>query len=349
MRFRKFLMPTLLLGVLAGMVGAVPAAASHDVKGKVCLVTSDDFYSEFLGSSAGAKAAESKFHVATETRAGATDAELVAHLEAFVAEGDCDLIVGDGFTVSILMEPIMVAHPQQQFAAIDWTFGGFYDNAAEIVLLPDQSAFLAGYIAAGVTETEKVGVFGGVPVPSVTLFMDGYALGVEYYNDQHGTAVEVLGWDPGTQTGWFAFDFGDPAAGQALAGGLYDLGADIVFPVAGVTSFGAAFEATERKALGEEVAVIGVDFDWVDAFGDPDRIVLTSVVKDYGAVLFNQIEALVNGTWTGGFVFEGLESGAVDIAPFHKLNRDVPGFLKHDLKAIRTGIIDRSIDTSPIY
>ncbi len=348
MGLRKLLMLTLLLGLLVGVVGAVPAAASHDVSGKVCLVTLEG---DALDSStaAGAKAAQAKFHVATETRSGTTNAELAAHIAAFVAEGDCDLIMGVGFSVAFLLEPFIVAHPEQRFAAIDWAFGGFYDNAAEIFFLPDQAAFLAGYIAAGVTETGKVGVFGGLPVPTVTLFMDGYALGVEYYNAQHGTAVEVLGWDPATQTGLFSFDFGDPAAGQALASSLYDQGADIVFPVAGFTSFGAAFEAAERKAAGEDVLVIGVDFDWVEAFGDPDRIGLTSVVKNYGAAVVNQIEALIDGTWSGGFVFEGLEGGAVDIAPFHKLNRDVPGFLKHDLKAIRVGIVDGSIDTSPIY
>lgn len=76
-------------------------------------------------------------------------------------------------------------------------------------------------------------------------------------------------------------------------------------------------------------------------------MILTSVVKDYGPAVFNQIEALVDGTWAPGFVAEGLESGASDIAPFHKLNRAVTGFLKNDLKAIRAGIIDGSIATTP--
>jgi len=339
----------MLLGLLVGVVGAVPAAASHDANGKVCLVESEGPYDAELAAAAGAKAARAKLHVATDTRSSASEAELLAHLDAFVTEGDCDLIMGVGFSVASLMEPVIAAHPEQRFAAIDWTLGGSYDNAAEVFFLPDQAAFLAGYIAAGVTETGTVGVFGEFPFPNVTLFMDGYALGVDYYNDQHGTSVKVLGWDPVTQDGLFTFDFGDPAAGQALAGTLYDQGADIVFPAAGITSFGAAFEAAERKAAGDDVAVIGVDFDWVQALGDPDRIVLTSVVKDYGAAVFNQIEALVNGTWSSGFVFEGLEAEVVDIAPFHKLNRIVPGYLKHDLKAIRTGIIDESIDTSPIY
>jgi basic membrane protein A len=177
--------------------------------------------------------------------------------------------------------------------------------------------------------------------------MDGYALGADYYNAQYGTSVEVLGWDPDLQTGLFTFDFSNPAAGQAMTSDLYDLGADTVFPVAGVTGFGALDEAALRKAGGETVRVIGVDYDWYEAFGDPDRVILTSVVKNYGPAVFNQIEALVNGTWHSGFVVEGLESGSVDIAKFHKLKRDVPAFIRKDLKGIREGIIDGSIPTIP--
>jgi basic membrane lipoprotein Med (substrate-binding protein (PBP1-ABC) superfamily) len=66
-----------------------------------------------------------------------------------------------------------------------------------------------------------------------------------------------------------------------------------------------------------------------------------------GTAVYNQIEALIDGTWDGGVVVEGLESGSVDIVKFHKLNRYVPAFLKKDLKSIREGIIDGSIPTTP--
>ena len=270
-----------------------------------------------------------------------------ANIDAFVTAGDCDLTIGIGFVIGFLMEPAVIANPTQDFAMIDFSFGGMYPNVAEAFFLPNEAAFLAGYVAAGVSATGRVGVFGGLAVPPVTLFMDGYALGVEWYNTEFGANVEVLGWDPGLQTGLFADTFVDPAVGRAIASDLYDQGADTVFSVAGIASFGAAFEAAERKAAGESVRVIGVDYDWVSVVGDPDRIVLTSVVKNYGSVLFDQVAAFVDGTWELGFLLVGLESGAVDIAPFHKLNRLVPGFLKNDLKLIRAGIIDGSIPTLP--
>lgn len=132
-----------------------------------------------------------------------------------------------------------------------------------------------------------------------------------------------------------------------MASDLYDLGADTVFPVAGVTSFGALDEAATRKAGRDSVHVIGVDYDWSGTFGDPDRVILTSVVKNSEVAVFNQIAAVVDGTWSAGLVFEGLETGSVDIAPFYALNSRVSGFLKNDLKTIRLGIVDGSIPTTP--
>ena len=93
--------------------------------------------------------------------------------------------------------------------------------------------------------------------------------------------------------------------------------------------------------------MIGVEFDWPGTFGDPDRVLLTGVIKDYGPAVFDQIAALVDGSWSAGLVFVDLENEATDIAPFHYLNSAVPGFLKNDLKDLRVGIIDGTIPTFP--
>ncbi|MEA2000368.1 MAG: BMP family ABC transporter substrate-binding protein [Actinomycetota bacterium] len=349
MRPWKTLIVLVATATLVALVGVVPAGAGHGVNGKVCIVNSPGGLDDPLNAAAaaGAKEAEAKLHVEVVTADADTDAEVIANIDAFVTAGDCDLIIGLGFVISFLLEPFIAANPGQQFAVIDFSFGGIYPNVAEVIFMVDQAGFLAGYVAAGVSETGKVGVFGGLPIPPVTAFMDGYALGVDWFNAEYGGSVEVLGWDPDLQTGLFTFNFENPADGQALASDLYDLGADTVFPVAGFTSFGALFEAAERKAAGDDVRVIGVDFDWAGTFGDADRVILTSVVKDYGPAVFNQIAALVDGTWSDGEVFEGLSDGSVEIAPFHKLNSAVPGFLKNDLKGLRAGIIDGTIPTMP--
>lgn len=349
MRPWKILITLVAVATLISVVAATPAGATHPTEGKVCIVNDiggpDSFFNAIAAE--GARQAETKLHVDVVTLDAATETEVVANIDSFVTGGDCDLIIGIAFIVGFLMEPFIFANPDQDFALLDFSFGGIYDNLAEVNFAVNEGGFLAGYLAAAVTDTGKVGVFGGLPIPPVTLFMDGYALGVEWYNTAHGTSVEVLGWDPHLQTGLFSFDFQDPALGQAMTNDLYDAGADIVFPVAGVTGFGAVIAANERKAAGETVHIIGVDFDYFDQFGDPERVILTSVLKDLGVAVFNQAAAVADGTWSGGLVIEGLDDGSVEIAPFHKTNPAVRGFVRNDLKTLRDGIIDGSIPTLP--
>jgi basic membrane protein A len=350
---RRLVMLLLLAAMLLLAVAPVAATPpSNGVRGKVCVVNDLGGGDSWVNRSVaeGVKRAWGKHHVEAVTLDAADAAEIVSNIDAFVTAGDCDLIMGVAFIVGIEMEPFIPANPDQLFAVIDYGFSGVsYENAAGVLFRSDQAAFLAGYIAAGVSETGKAGVYGGMPFPPVTAFMDGYALGVEYYNAQYGASVETLGWDPHTQTGLFSFDFNDPdGAGRSLGGYLMDEGADSVFPVAGRTGLGTMWEAQDRRDAGQAYArVIGVDFDWYTEHREYDRVLLTSVVKDFGEAAFDQIAALMDGTWEDGLVFADLASGGVDMAPFHHLNNVVPGHIKNDLKDIREGIIGGTIPTQP--
>ena len=121
-----------------------------------------------------------------------------------------------------------------------------YDNVEELNFATDQAAFLAGYLAAGSTETGKVGTFGGINIPTVTIFMDGFLAGVNQYNADNGTEVEVLGWDG--SDGLFTGDFEDQDKGKQTTKSLIDEGADIVMPVAGPVGLGSVEAANEARA-----------------------------------------------------------------------------------------------------
>src|SRR5690606_22685596 len=119
------------------------------------------------------------------------------------------------------------------------------DNVKPIVFNTAEAAFLAGYLAAGYTTTGTVATFGGIPIPPVTIFMDGFYDGVQHYNEVKGTDVQVLGWDKASQQGEFVGNFEDIAAGQNLARSFIDAGADVILPVAGPVGSGAAAAAQE--------------------------------------------------------------------------------------------------------
>src|SRR5262249_52734093 len=132
------------------------------------------------------------------------------------------------------------ANPHTRFASIDAASVHPSSNLMSIRFRPNEGAFLAGYEAAGLTKTGKVGTFGGLPIGTVTGFMDGFWAGVQHYNQVHGTHVCVFGWNPKTRTGQFVGqgtkDFGafnDWGGAHYTAASLISFGADVIFPVDG--------------------------------------------------------------------------------------------------------------------
>lgn len=348
--YRKVTASVAALTLASGIFIAAPVAAKSDMNGTVCVVADPAGFDDAAFNSGvleGAEQASRRLQVGLVTADPGTEAGIAEAIEGWAVSGNCDLIIGVGFVVGAVMEPYLLDYPGQRFAGIDHAFSN-PGNAASVVFESDQPAFQAGYVAAASSSTGKVGTYGGLPFPSVTDFMNGYALGVDYFNAQTGSTVEVLGWDVATQSGLFSFSFTDPALGFAIANDLFDEGADTVFPVAGATSLGTYTAAVERKAAGQEVRVVYPDFDPFDLFDrDRAKVLLTSAVKNFDVATYRQIEALVDGSWASGFVFENLATGGVDLAPFHRTNNQVPGFVRPALRDIRAGIVDGTILTLP--
>lgn len=346
----KMLASITALLLAPAILTAAPAAARSNMKGTVCVVADPAGFDDAAFNSgvlAGAEQASRRLQVGLVTADPGTEAGIADAIDTWATSGDCDLIIGVGFIVGAVMEPFLLDHPDQRFAGIDHVFVN-PGNAASVIFESDQPAFMAGYVAAAASTTDKVATYGGLPIPPVTDFMNGYALGVDYFNAQTGGTVDLLGWDVGTQSGLFSFDFANPALGFAIANDLFDQGADTVFPVAGATGLGTYYAAVERKAAGEDVRVVFPDYDPFELFGrDRAKVLLTSAVKNFDVATYRQIEALVDDSWTSGLIFENLESGGVDLAPFHRTNNQVPGFVRPALRDIRAGIVNGTIPTLP--
>jgi basic membrane protein A len=173
--------------------------------------------------------------------------------------------------------------------------------------------------------------------------MDGFQLGANYYNEVHGTSVEVLGWDAESQTGLFTGNFESLEDGRNMGESLMDEGADIIMPVAGPVGLGTAAAAEERGG----VYIVGVDNDWAIVNSAYAPIVLTSVLKNMDVTTLNVIEAIIDGTFTGGVTVGTLENGGVGLASFHELDSVVPGDLKAELDDVAAKIISGELSASP--
>ena len=109
------------------------------------------------------------------------------------------MIIGVGYLLSDATKAAAEANPDVHFTGIDFCFDPAIPNVVGQEFQTDEAAYLAGYLAAGMTKSGIVGTFGGLPIPTVTIFMDGFYRGVMQYNKVHGTTVKVLGWDPADQ------------------------------------------------------------------------------------------------------------------------------------------------------
>ena len=272
-----------------------------------------------------------------------SETDYVPNLQAEVAKG-CGTIVAVGGLMADAVAEVAAANPDQDFAEIDSASGadnvyGFQYNTAE-------GGFLGGYLAAGMTKTGTVGTLGGLPIPPVTIYMDGFWEGVQYYNAQKGTSVKVLGWDEGNQdAGTFANSFVDQSAGRAITETFASQGADIVMPVAGQAGLGAGAAA---EAAGGALNLIWVDTDGCESAAQYCQYFISSVTKNLTDAVKEYTLAAASGeTPTGGYV-GNLENEGTGLAGFNQFDAQVPAELKTELDTVKASIVDGTITiTSP--
>jgi len=317
--------------------GEPTTSAAPSVDYKACMVSDSGGFDDKSFNQAGYEglmAAANDLGVETATAESTDGAEYEGNINAMVADG-CDLIITVGFLLADATSAGATANPDTNFAIIDFAFDPAIPNVKGLVFDTDEAAFLAGYAAAGSTKTGTVATFGGVNIPPVTIFMDGFLEGVTYFNTENGTDVKLLGWDG--DNGSFTEDFEDLTKGQNLAQGFIDQGADIIMPVAGPVGLGAAAAA---QAAGD-VWIIGVDSDWIQTAPDYADIILTSVMKNMGPAVYDVVEtASIGEGFTNDLYVGNLENGGVGLGPSASV---VPAEVLTKLDEIKAGIIDGSI------
>ncbi|MCS7054698.1 MAG: BMP family ABC transporter substrate-binding protein [Thermoflexales bacterium] len=320
-----------------------PAAAGKI--GKVCQVTDvggidDKSFNQTAW--AGAQQVAKEFGAEARYLESQQQTDYEKNINEFLASG-CDLIVTVGFLLGDATKAAAEANPNQKFQILDFTYDPPIPNVWGQVYATDQGAFLAGYVAAAVSKTGKVGTFGGINIPPVVDFMDGFALGVKYYNEKNGTNVQVLGWDVEKRDGLFAGNFESTDDGRRLGETLMDEGADVIMPVAGPVGLGTGAAILERG----NAYLIGVDSDWYESAPEYKSIVLTSVLKRLDVSVVEAARAIAEGKFSGGTKVATLANNGVGIAPFHDLDSIVPQKVKDDLPGIIQDIIAGKIKTKP--
>jgi basic membrane protein A len=236
------------------------------------------------------------------------------------------------------------ANASSKFAIVDYPKFP-QTNIDSLTFNTVQDGFLGGYLAAGMSKTGKVATFGGQKLPTVTIYMDGFWDGVQYYNKQHKANVQVLGWSEATQKGSFTGDFTNQTKGQTTTQTFIQEGADVIFPVAGNVGLGAAKAVQQADNSNGKVSMEWVDTDGCVSAPQYCKYFITSVTKGIQASVKAAVLSAQSGSFKGGDYIGTLANGGVVLSPFHDYASKVPASLQSELKTIQTGIENGSIAT----
>jgi basic membrane protein A and related proteins len=275
-----------------------------------------------------------------------SESDYVPNIDTFIGR-KCGIIITVGYTQAQATQDAAEKNPTDKFSIVDNAYDPPIKNISALVFDTVQDGFLGGYLAAGMTKTGKVATFGGQELPTVTIYMDGFWDGVQYYNSKHGTHVDVLGWDEQTQKGSFTGDFTDQTKGQTTTQTFISEGADIIFPVAGNVGLGAAkaVQDADNAAGSDKVNMLWVDTDGCISAAQYCQYFISSVTKGIQAAVKHVVLTTAAGDFAGGNYVGTLQNGGVVLSPFHDFASKVPAALQSELKQVQAGIENGSIQT----
>ncbi len=195
------------------------------------------------------------------------------------------------------VETIAPEYPNVKWIWIDNATSAPVANVLNITYAQNEGSFLAGYIAAAMSESGVVGAVGGEDSATINDFIVGYKQGAEYYAQGSDHEIRVVSNYTNT--------YDDPVVGKDCALALHDQGADVIFQIASAAGDGV-FQAAKEKGF----YAIGVDSD--QKYIDPDTIIC-SMKKEVGNSIYDAVKAFVSGdtsklgtTWiadmTNGYV-----------------------------------------------
>ncbi|WP_084174425.1 BMP family lipoprotein [Paenibacillus xylanexedens] len=216
------------------------------------------------------------------------------------AQAKFDLVIGLSDAVQADMEKVAAKYPDQQFLMIDSQ--SKLPNIASISFRAEEGSYLAGVIAAMASTEDHVGFLGGIEIPVLRNFEQGFKQGVLAVKPN--ATVDVV----------YAGDFGDADLGEQLAAQMIqEKGADVIYVAAGLTGVGAL---TEIQKLGKYA--IGVD---TDQFFLAEKSILTSMLKNVDVSIYNAVNTFVqnNHTFPQKEIVEGLAENAVGLTALHNI------------------------------
>lgn len=256
--------------------------------------------------------------------------DYMANMQLFIDKG-YDVIVTVGYAMGTATTEAAAANPDVLFIGVDQgQWGDVLPNLAGLIFHEDQSGYLAGVLAAKMTQTNTIAaVLGTDLIPPVVAFKEGYEAGARSVNPDiniistyHPGGLDVAFTDP---------EWGATTAAQAIANG-----ADVIFGAGGKTGNGALIEVAGTPGL----YCIGVDSDQWETVPEAHACLISSAMKLITPAVVDLINLANEGNFPGGNYF-----GAAGLAPYHDFEDAIPQDVQDLIDSTAAGLLDGSITT----
>ncbi|OGO65275.1 MAG: hypothetical protein A2029_07605 [Chloroflexi bacterium RBG_19FT_COMBO_47_9] len=277
--------------------------------------------------------AESEFGVIGTVYTSTDPSEIEPDVQQCALDGN-DLCIGVSFMTTEAISNSAPVFTNTKFTNIDGWYENYPPNLRAVGFSSQDVGYLAGTLAALMSQSDTIGAVCGMEIPPVIAFTEGYSNGAHCANPAVTTIISY------TDT------FVDPELGAQLARDMIAQGTDVVFGVGGLTGDGAILTATQSG-----VWAIGVDTDqyftlFMSGTVPGSNYLLTSAMKRLDNVVFLTISDVVSGMFTPGIVWYGLEEDAMGLAPFHETDASIPLDVRTKLERVRRAIIGGIVDPS---
>jgi basic membrane lipoprotein Med (substrate-binding protein (PBP1-ABC) superfamily) len=195
-------------------------------------------------------------------------------------------------------------------------------NVTSADLQGQEWSFLDGFVAAKLSKSHTIGLINSNCFAETSLEEHGVKQGIKYVNPQTKTLVAAnIGFD-------------DPSGAKQAAEAQIAQGADILWVNLNTGNLGVYQAAEQAKSPVLVLTEIG------DYYTQAPKVIVTSDVRDDGAVFDKILNEINSGQWTGQPVLVPMSSSDVGLTPFHGL---APASLYSQAKEIQKKILSGAI------
>ena len=267
--------------------------------------------------------------------------EYDGNIQSFVDE-DYNVILTVGFALGEATAAAAEANPDIHFVGVDQFQAGDdpvaglgLDNYESLIFNEAQAGYLAGIVAASISESGEIAAIGGSgTIPPVVNYMRGYENGAMSVNPDVTVGLKYISDD-------LTVAFNDPTAGKTFADQLLQQNEniDVLFQVAGKTGNGVLQSVEEAGIYG-----VGVDVDqWVST-PDSAECIVTSAEKKLTLAVSEAVVAAGEEAPRAGNVFYGADNEGIGLAPFYQfaelIDAETQGLIDDALAGMASGELD---------